>query len=429
LSTLYIRLPARVGVESAAGELAAPSCRFAVVSDGGTVMQQGVNVLGGLGELIAQSARVVLLLAASDVSLLRVQAPPLAGARLRAALPNLVEEQLIADPAECVVVPAMTSAQAQEGDGLLRVAVAQRGWVELLAQAVLAQGARDLRILPAQLCLPAPEGATVHAAVAENAGGDAELTVRLGAYDGLGLSMPAQFGDADAAADQALATLQALTGPVALQLHVPNAQLAVYQRVAATRNAALGGAAPAITVLADQWSAWIAGARAQTLDLVAGLNIAIGGPDWKRWRWPLILAAAIAVINIAALNADWWRLKREADTQRAQLLLTYKSAYPNETVIVEPITQMTQKVAAARAASGVAAPDDFLALAAAFSQAWSQSGQPATAISAVDYRDRALLVHFRADANAPFDPVRNALAGRNLALTQNAGAWELRSGK
>lgn len=428
MSTLYIRLPARVSVESAAeagGTGPAPHCRFALVSDGGTVMQQGANVLGGLGELVAQAARVVLLLAASDVSLLRVQAPPLSGARLRAALPNLVEEQLIADPAECVVVPAP---QVQE-DGMLRVAVAQRSWVELLAQAVLAQGARDVRVLPSQLCLPAPEGATVHAAIADSPEGDAELTVRLGAFDGIGLAMPPQFGDPDAAADQALATLHALTGPVALQLHVPQAQVATYQRVAAARNAALQGAAPATTVTADQWTAWIAGARAQTLDLATGLNIAIGGPDWKRWRWPLILAGAIALINTAALNADWWRLKREADTQREMLVQTYKKAYPNEPVVVDPILQMTQKVAAARTAAGVAAPDDFLALAAAFSQAWQQSGQPATAITAVDYRERALIVRFRADANAPFDPVRGMLAGRNLLLTQNAGAWELRSAK
>ncbi|HEY5799077.1 MAG TPA: type II secretion system protein GspL [Burkholderiaceae bacterium] len=445
MSTLYIRHPARASVDTATGEAlgelaqpalgTAPASRFAQVSDGGTVMQQGAALLGNMADTIALASRVVLLLAASDVSLLRVKAPPLSGARLKAALPNLVEEQLISDPAECVVVPATSTAVALESpDSLLRVAVVQRAWLELLVQALMTQGARQISVLPAQLCLPAPDANAVHAAVGEiTAAGDVELTVRLGQYDGIGLAVPAGVTEPDAGADQVLATLQALAGPSALQVHVPQAQVASYQRAADMRNAALAGSGATIAVAADQWTHWIAAARLQTLDLMSGLNLRTGAADWRRWRWPLGLAAAIALINIAALNVEWWRLKRQADVQQALLVQTYKTAYPREPVVYDPVAQMAQKIAAAKLNSGTPAADDFLALASNFNQAWTATtaGRGGIAqIAAVEYRERGMTVKFKNDGTAPFDELRGALAARNIALTQpTPGTWQLRSGK
>src|SRR5674476_1695699 len=107
-----------------------------------------MSPLSELSDTVAKSQRVVLLLAASDVTLLRVKVPPLSSARLKATLPNLVEDQLIADPSDCVVVAGGLS------DGLRTVAVVQRAWLDLLAKTLFAIGARALAALPAQLCLP-----------------------------------------------------------------------------------------------------------------------------------------------------------------------------------------------------------------------------------------------------------------------------------
>ena len=49
---------------------------------------------------------MVLLLAASDVSLFRIAVPPLPAARLKAALPALVEDRVIGDPADCAIAIA-----------------------------------------------------------------------------------------------------------------------------------------------------------------------------------------------------------------------------------------------------------------------------------------------------------------------------------
>ena len=64
------------------------------------------------------------------------------------------------------------------------------------------------------------------------------------------------------------------------------------------------------------------------------------------WRQPLALAAAVLAINVAALNIDWWRMKAEANSLRASMTQTYKSALPKETVIIDPVAQMWQKIAA-----------------------------------------------------------------------------------
>ena len=104
MNTLYIRLPSKAAAENAPDWLAMP-CPFALGTHGKlpnsvTIGRQGVAALQELSGTIGAAQRVVLLLAASDVSLLQVQIPPLSAARLKAALPNLVEDQLIGDPAD-----------------------------------------------------------------------------------------------------------------------------------------------------------------------------------------------------------------------------------------------------------------------------------------------------------------------------------------
>ncbi len=174
MTTLFIRHPARA---QGAGQ----ACQFALAGDGGSLMQHGAMPLQAMQELVAASRRVVLILAACDVNLFSVQAPPLSGARLKAALPNLVEEMVLGEPEDCV----LAAGPAQDGNGLRMVAVAQRGWLTGLVKTLLEHGARSVSAVPAQLCLPLqPGGAS--AAIAEG-----ELTVRTGPMQGVGLALEA----------------------------------------------------------------------------------------------------------------------------------------------------------------------------------------------------------------------------------------------
>jgi general secretion pathway protein L len=414
LSTLYIRHPAKTAVEHALPG-SALACPFALVADNGNILQQGALPLSSLGAVVAQAKRVVLLLAASDVTLLRVKVPPLSAARLKAALPSLVEEQLIADPAECAMV-AMPQA-----DGLHTVAVVQRRWLEQLASSLTALGARKLAALPAQLCLPYLEGAVAAAASysAPDQDSDIELTLRLSQQEGMGLPV---LTEQPQAAAQVIQSLRLMVPTLPVTLYVPPAQTAAYQEAADA----------GLNVQPDHWQHWIDGARSVGLDLIPALGAAgsASNIDWQRWRWPLLLATLLAAVNIVALNIDWWRLKREAETLRLSMIQTFKSAYPNETVIIDPTAQMRQKIAAARHNAGQAAPDDFTALAAAFGEAWNESGKAPGAIAALEYRERSLFVKLNANAELPAAQLKSALAARNLTLAEAPGGqWQIRSGK
>lgn len=418
MSTLYIRLPSKAAADSAPHWIAL-SCPYAVASRGDAIEREGVAPLSDLADLIAKAQRVVLLLAASDVTLLRIQVPPLSAARLKTALPHLVEDQLMSDPDECTIV----AGGAQ--DGLRTVAVVNRGWFEIVTKAVRTYGARTLVAVPAQLCLPYQAG-TVCAAVA---GQDEEidLTVRLSEQSGLGLPIVPE--QTDSAVRDVLQTLCTLVPEAPITLYVPQAEVRQFQDEINT----LLALEQRITVYADNWTRWITGASGTALNLMTAGGASADSPmNWRPWRWPLALAAIVLLINIIGLNIEWWRMKREADTLRASMMQTYRAAFPNDTVIVDPVAQMRQKIAAARHDAGQAAPDDFTALAANFGDAWERVGQgrKLPAIAGLEYRDRSLLVRLKPDGAPPLDQMKAALAARNLSLSQtNNGAWQIRSGK
>ncbi|TWI63094.1 general secretion pathway protein L [Pseudoduganella lurida] len=410
MTTLYISYPARVAASDTG-----VTCAYAQVGDGGNVLQQGAGALGKLTDLVAASRRVVLLLAAPDVSLLRVTVPPLAGSRLKAALPNLVEDQLLGDPDDCV----FALAPAQAGSAERTVAVVQRAWLEVLVKALVAQGARAVSAVPAQLCLPLAPGG-VSAALAHGEG-DLELTLRTAQYEGVGLMLPQD-------AEGALHTLRALAADAPVTLYVPPAERAQYDALLANLAAPLPG-----MVLEDEhWAHRIAASRAVQLDLAANLRAASGAnaQAWKRWRWPLRLAVLAVLVNIAGLNWEWLRLHREEVAVRQSMLQIFRAAYPNEKVVLEPAAQMRANIARARAAGGQAGPDEFTALAAAFAEAL-QALPRRDIVAGLEYRERTLTVRLKPNVvdAAALAQVQAQLAPRHLALTETgAGTWQLKAG-
>ncbi len=427
MSTLYIRLPSKAAADSASHWLAL-ACPFALAS-GSAIERQGTAPLSDLSDTVAKTQRIVLLLAASDVILLRVKVPPLSSARLKAALPNLVEDQLLADPSDCAVVAGGVS------DGLRTVAVIQRAWLDTVAKAFIAFGARHIAALPAQLCLPHQPQSGQPGSVIVNIneqGTDIDMTLRLSEQDGIGLAiMPEQNGSA---ASVAIQTLCAIVPEAPVTLYVSQSSVLAYQEVV---NDALA-LSKRINVSADNWTRWIAGTGETTLDLMAAMNIGTGSRlDWHSWRWPLALAAAVLLINIAALNIDWWRMKSEATTLRASMIQIYKSAYPKESVIIDPLAQMQQKVALAKHVSGQAAPDDFTAITAAFGEAWSSAVSAtgkAAAIAALEYRERSLFVKLKQGGEAPTQQMKAVLAKYKLTLElapaqSGVVVWQIRSAR
>ena len=416
MSNLYIRLPSHVAAEGLQPGMPL-YCHFAVASGAGAIEREGVAALSELAEQVKRAQRVVLLLAASDVTLLRIKMPPLSGAKLRAALPNLVEDRLMSDPEECVVVAGEMHA------GMRTVAVVGRNWLELLARTLQALGARKIAAIPSQLCLPFQADAAT-AAVSEH-GVDADIAIRLAEQEGIGLSIVAD--QPESLAFEAMQSLAAVVPAAPIVLYVPQSRVRDYQesvRIAPVLE-------QRITLHADSWQRWIAGADKAGVDLMTGLGAAAGSRfDWKPWRWPLVIGTALLLVNVIGLNVDWLRLRREAEALNNGMVQTYRTAFPKDPVVIDPLAQLRQKIAGAQRGSGQLAPDDFVALVAAFGEAWASTGQGTPPVAGLEYRDRSLTVKLKPGASASLEQLSSALASRNLSITEStAGVWQIRSGK
>lgn len=411
MSTLLLRLPAHAITETTVGlKSDLLPCAYTLRSRRDVIEREGYATLSELAALISRAKHVVLLLAAADVTLLRMAVPPLSAAKLRTALPNLIEDRLLGDVSECVVVcSAMTG-------GLRSVAVVRREWLAQLVQTVRGLGAQHISAVPEQLCLALHDD-QVSAAISEYENGIA-LALRLSEHEGLGIVQNTP--------DEILHALRSLVPSQDISLIVPPAALQRYQAALAQDGR--------IKVSADNGSHWQLPIPA--LDLAAGSGAQPHQQlDWQPWRWPLALAALLLLVHTSALNFDWLRMNREAADLRANMKHIYLAAYPKETVILDPLLQMRQKIAANRHDAGLASADDFTTLAAEFGQAWtsvmaSSNVNPGAnaAIASIGYREHSLLIQLK--SAVPTAAMKSALAERKLSLEpvpESELTWQIRS--
>ncbi len=364
-----------------------------------TLLREGNAAVGDM----PASDRLVLILAASDVLLTVAAVPPLPPARVRLALPNLVEDALASDAAPChiAVGPLLDPGAPRSGARPRLLMVADRAWLRTVLDAFATHRHRARHVLPAQLCVPlaAPvdseDGAIQPATLVAEADttllaaealvdGDAvasptgnarrwHLTVRTGPHAGYGLLL----GDDGLAAWQALAPAGTWIGDRDALAAAP---------VPALRSA------PRVL----DWPLWIDGAQAclrePSLNL-AQFEFAQGRADrWnlRAWRWPVALAAALLLVQIVGMNVHWLLLRQETKHLEAAQTQVLKSAFPQTPVVIEPPLQMRRQVEQLRLASGRSTPDDFLPLADRFAQA--ASALAPDALQSLEYRSRTLFV-------------------------------------
>ncbi|MBU6271051.1 MAG: general secretion pathway protein GspL [Betaproteobacteria bacterium] len=352
-------------------------------------------------ESLPRMRSAVLLLNPRDVSLVRVSLPPLSPARLARALPNLLEEQLLQDPAACALVPGPALAQGER-----LVAVIDRAWLEFVLGAFERRGIRVAAAWPAQQALPLATGGATLAWL-----GDA-LALRLGPQEALGWA-----AGADAASRvESVAALLRATGwrepagaggdPVVDGAARPR-EISLIGFPDEDR-AALAGLADAFGV-AFRPAAW-------GIDPAAGIDLSLARAgssgsrwlariDWRAWRLPAGLSAAAALVAIVGLNLHWAQLARERAGLRAAMETSFRQAFPSAQVVVDPLLQMRRQVADLRIAAGQSGPDDFLPLLSRVSRLMAPTGVGAPA--SVEYRDGQLSIRWA--AGAPDAPARERL--------------------
>ncbi len=343
--------------------------------------------------------QVWLVADARDVTLLNVNVPPMSGARLRQALPNVVEEFLLQDVSKCLVVPGRTVA-----DGKRLVGVIDKEWVEFVVGAFVRRQMRVEALWPAQLALPLKPDqwslACSHGA----------LALRTGAESGIGWNAGE---DPQFRMEAIVAILEAgaatLPKPEKLRAYIEDADWQKPVQRAAQRCGMVLEMARLPLI------------REAPIDLLlgraSGMKAAMAQFDWRLWRAPAALAAACLVAALVGLNMHWGLQNSQKQAMRQAMEQKFRAAFPGTQAVVDPVLQMKRNVAVLRAQSGRAGPDDFVPLLGRFAQALGPKGQDA--VAAVEYREGELKVRFNPAAvtgAAARDSLRQACARLGMRL-------------
>ncbi|MES2047522.1 MAG: type II secretion system protein GspL [Pseudomonadota bacterium] len=424
-STLYILLPSKaLAFELELADWAKHALQFALISDEGGVVQKGQQSLPDLKELATNARQVVLLLAASDVSLIPVKVPPMSAAKLKAALPNLIEDQLLADPAELIL---LSNAPV---NGVCTIAVVDRLWMETLHAKMQILEARKLTAYSLSMSMKTEPDAL--AVIIDTDAHVTELAFRRDGQIGAGLTLNQESNGASSLenAQQVLQTLNLFAMESSLKLSLSAETIATYQQ-AAEKDETLAQRCQFHVI---DWNARIAGISPTSIDLMSSVSHDNQSSfDWSKWRWPLGLAAAALILNLAGLNFQWLSLKREAQGLSDSLLQTYRSSFPKDSVILDPLAQMQQKINLSKKIAGQSTPQDFLVLAAQFGQVWDAAiaGKPAApSVVSMEYREHSLFVKIKSSNLLPMDQLRAGLQEHLLSLVSSAdGVLQIKSSR
>lgn len=325
-----------------------------------------------------------LIFDARDVTVLHATVPPLAGAKLRRALPNVIEDQILQDVASCAVVagPTIDDAAATvlaEGGTRRLVAVIDRGWLEFVVGAFERRGVRIAGAWPAQLALSQREPWAI--ACVNNG-----LAMRAAPMDGFGR----------AAGEESAQRLEAVLGVLeTAQLKYPKPERVLAFIDDPKWRGVLAKAAETFGVEFRIHGLPIP--RNCPVELLDGRQAAgqrwFANFDWRAWRWPAILAAGALAAWLIGLNLHWGQLVGERNELRARMENRFKQTFPNAQVVVNPLLQTQRQVASLRARAGQSGPEDFLPLVSRLASALGPRAMDSMA--AIEFREGQLKVRFQ----------------------------------
>ncbi|CAD6543975.1 hypothetical protein LMG28727_04206 [Paraburkholderia kirstenboschensis] len=468
MSTLIVLLPPRdPAVPSQEWQL--PDLPFVLLDKSGRTQRAGRSALA----LLPRATSTVLMVAARDLLMMPATLPPLRGPKLRQALPNIVEDQLIQDPQTCHI--AVDSQAAAGGRQVL--AIIDRGWFRFIYEAFSAAGHRSLRAVPVTRCLPEATLPAMQAEVAETVSAAEPAMAEAGAS----LRDTAPVASAADAAPEVVPMVAAVLGAVvqtapamllegAVESGMPRVELAIArgaqgEGLAVPANAvnstlaALAGATPVSLYMLTEvpgnepslgassparLGAHVHGASPLPFEQLARRALTcrfdlcqfeFASQPWRldratlrRLRLPVLLALGALVVAIVGANVQWLMLSRQRDAINTQMTELLLNTFPKTTVVLDAPDQMSRQLQQLRVAAGELSPGDFLSLADGLAR--SLPPVPVNGIAALDYHDRRLDVTFKPEVK--LDPdfakrlARNGLSG---AIDSNTGKWTIRNGQ
>jgi general secretion pathway protein L len=415
-STLYLLLSSKssLGFD---GDLALVDYRFALVSQERKIVQQGKQSLSELKPLLASAAKVVLLLAPTDVNVLHVATPPMPLAKLRQSLPNLIEEHIFVDPSE------LSLSCSPVHDGKSRVYLVDRLWLQQIYELFAPLVPKKLSayaLFDSLAVVDTPDAIDSAVVLLEETPTGMDLTFRTAQSIGSGLSFDGLYGTQNGsqhgAHTQAMQALQLLLPEGKVHLFVSESLQDTLMPLLQTDETLFSR----LQFLRNDWLHKTSGLDKQSVDLLRSLTEANNHQiDWARWRMPIYMSSLLVFLVILGVNIEAWKMQKEAKNLRNSLTQVYKNSFPNEAINREPLLLMQQKIDQSRKFSGQSSYDDFLVLAGQFGQVWEQMSQSQAGLpelEVLEYKERSLFIKVKGGAVLPKDSLGIALQQYSLLI-------------
>ena len=417
MMTLYLRLPSRSLAADFKSWTQLPAA-FAQTDTNSRIIKTGYAPAANLAAMLPAARQVVLLLGVADITIVRIPAPPLPKSQLRLALAGLTEDHLLSDPADCLFKSGLAK------DGQLTVAIADRDWLGAVVAYFYSLGTTDITALPMPLCITPSDSGIL--AVVSHTSDMVEIALHTGLGEAFGFTSYPH--DSRSCESEMINLLLKIANGRPLSIAVPAERLDAYQR--AQHFIAID--TEHFGLREDDWQCWLNSAVQPEFDFVPELRSRHAkGSAVQGWRTPLLVAGFIFLMNLVALNIDWWRMHREEQSLRMSMTTQYQRSFPTETVILDPLAQMQQKKLRTQGAGS----DQFSTLLARFSDALQSSDVQAASASPIwslDYRDSALFIQLRAGISLPLDKIRGALKLQQIELIEQPPqegrmVWQVRT--
>ena len=381
--TLLMFPPPRISVDlSAVADLRAT---FVSVDTQGQIVQRDEASLATLAANWRNTTPLLIVLAACDVTVLRLTVPPLSAPQLEKALPAIVEDHLLTEVEHCAVVAGA------EKDSQREIAVAEMAWINALLSPFMAAGWRDITAVPLQCCLPRDDDDNVASvAVREHHDAGVELAVRKADGTAAGVLISSVE---ESTPNSVINCITALLPTDRVRLLLPRGWLEPFSSALDGHRASAKMRQAEIDI-----NVICSAALKCELNLARQITHAAQIPfRWRRWRRALYLLVILFIINTLALCASWFTLRQETDLLRAQLVEIFRQALPSEKVIVDPLAQMRQRAESKNAFGTWAATLEDVDI--ALKQA--AAPLPPTPLKSLDYADTGLTLQWPQSSDRP----------------------------
>ena len=357
---------------------------------GGTALPVSAGDLGGI-TLPESGTEMVVVVPAAVVGLAEIEIPAQNRAQLLRAVPYALEEELAEN------VDGLHFAVRPRRNEPTQVAVVRRDWLALLLQRLAQHGLKPAAVVPETLCLPWQEGEWT--LLVEDSG----AILRTGRQAGFAVDtdnlQPVLESIADSQAGDSPAQLRVFDRRLS-----PQDPLPIPDGITMTAE---GGEEPVISLMARGYL------EQRPVNLLQGefASQSFWRRSWRQWRLAAGVAAAAVVVHLVGIWFENRDLEHQREELRSAMTEVYRAAFPDAVRIINPATQMRNRLAELRQQGG-GADSGFMDLVAVAGPAVIGDGR--VTVKLLRYRDGRMELDLDADTIERLEALQRNLGQADL---------------